>query len=236
MPDATPARIAIVDFGLGNLYSVKQACAHVGLSAAITASKAEVLAADAIILPGVGAYGDAMATLGKLGLVSAIREFVASGRPLVGICLGMQLLMSGSDEFGHQEGLGIIPGRVVRFQDPMLGDRKLKVPQIGWNGIYRPRPGHAGADPWMGTFLDAVPDGEPMYFVHSYVVQPDDAGVVLSTTRYGNVEFCSSLRYGNVVACQFHPERSGPEGLKIYRNLARMIAGRSQEKSSESVA
>src|SRR4051812_28933271 len=116
MSDATPARVAIVDFGLGNLYSVKHACAHVGLSAAITSAPSDVLAADAIILPGVGAYGDAMMTLGRLGLVTAIREFAASRRPLVGICLGMQLLMRDSDEFGEHEGLGIVAGRVLRFQ------------------------------------------------------------------------------------------------------------------------
>jgi len=235
MPDVTPARVAIVDFGLGNLYSVKHACAQVGVSATITSSAAEVFAADAIILPGVGAYSDAMATLGRLGLVTVIREFVTSGRPLVGICLGMQLLMSSSDEFGRCDGLGIIPGRVVRFQDPVGGDRKLKVPQIGWNGVHRVRAQDGDGDPWTGTFLDGIADGEPMYFVHSYVVQPADPGVVLSTTRYGNVEFCSSLQYRNVVACQFHPERSGPEGLKIYRNLAKMIADRTKEKSSESV-
>jgi glutamine amidotransferase len=236
MSDRTPARVVIVDFGLGNLYSVKHACAHVGVSATITSSPADVLRADAIILPGVGAYGDAIATLDRLGLVTAIREFAASGRSVVGICLGMQLLMSGSEEFGQRDGLGIIPGRVTRFQNPRLGDRQLKVPQIGWNGIRRPDAGGSETDPWTGTFLDAVPDGAPMYFVHSYVVHPADTRVVLSTTRYGDTEFCSSLRQGNIMACQFHPERSGPEGLKIYRNLARIIGSRIQEKSSESVA
>lgn len=234
MSDTVDARVAIVDFGLGNLYSVKHACAHVGLTAAVTSSPAEVSAADAIILPGVGAYADAMNTLDRLGLSNVIREFVASGRPLVGICLGMQLLMSTSDEFGRHEGLGIIDGSVVRFQDPAAGGRKLKVPQIGWNGIHRV-PAQDGRDPWTATFLDGIAEGEPMYFVHSYVVQPADPRVVLSTTTYGDAQFCSSLRYKNVAACQFHPERSGPQGLKIYRNLARMIAGRVKEKSSESV-
>jgi imidazole glycerol-phosphate synthase subunit HisH len=230
-------RVAIVDYGLGNLYSVKHACAYVGLSATITSSPAEIIAADAIILPGVGAYGDAMATLGSLGLIQVIRDCAAAGRPLVGICLGMQLLMSTSEEFGEREGLSIIPGRVVRFQDPFLGDRPLKVPQIGWNGIYRvPTPAQTGIDAWTGTFLESVADGEPMYFVHSYLVRPDDPGVVLSTTQYGNIEFCSSLRRQNVMACQFHPERSGREGLKIYRTFANMISDRRKEQSIESVA
>ncbi len=240
MSDMAAIRVAIVDFGLGNLYSVKNACAHVGMTAAITSSRDEIRAADAVILPGVGAYGDAMTTLERLGLVTVIRDVVAAGRPLVGICLGLQLLMSGSDEFGEHAGLGIIEGRVVKFQHPMEGDRRLKVPQIGWNGIRRvpavPPPLAGPADPWEGTFLAGVADGEPMYFVHSYIVRPADPAVVLSTTRYGNVEFCSSVRSGNVVACQFHPERSGPEGLKIYRNLAQMIVTRVKERSSESVA
>lgn len=237
MSNGRSERVAIVDYGLGNLYSVKHACAHVGLSATITSSTSDILAADAIILPGVGAYGDAMGTLGKLGLITVIQDYVAAGRPLVGICLGMQLLMSGSDEFGQRKGLGIIPGRVVRFEDPVAGDRQLKVPQIGWNGIYRmPASTSAGVDPWTGTVLETVADGESMYFVHSYVVRPTDPGVVLSTTRYGNIEFCSSLKYKNVVACQFHPERSGPEGLKIYRTLAKMICDHTKEQSSESVA
>jgi glutamine amidotransferase len=240
MAEAISARVAIVDYGLGNLYSVKHACLHAGLSATITSTAADILAAEAIILPGVGAYGDAMATLGRLGLISVIRDYVAAGGALVGICLGMQLLMSGSDEFGERDGLGIISGRVERFDHPTAGDRALKVPQIGWNGIYRapaggPINGQPG-DRWAGTLLESVREGEPMYFVHSYVVRPADAGVVLSTTRYGNVEFCSSLKQKNVVACQFHPERSGPEGLKIYRTLARMIGASAKEQSSESVA
>ncbi len=228
-----PALVAIVDYGLGNLYSVKHACAHVGLDATITSSAADIVAADAVILPGVGAYGDAMATLGNLDLITVIQDYVAAGRPLVGICLGMQLLMSGSDEFGERDGLGLIPGRVGRFEDPVEGDRILKVPQIGWNGISRPRSSvgsgvAAQPDPWQGTLLDSVADGEPMYFVHSYVVRPADPGVVLSTTRYGNVEFCSSLKQANVMACQFHPERSGPEGLKIYQTMAKMIGVRAK--------
>lgn len=235
MVDATPKRVAIVDFGLGNLYSVKHACAHVGLSATITSSPAEVLSADAVILPGVGAYGDAMAALNGLGLATALLEFAASGRPLVGICLGMQLLMSSSDEFGRRDGLGIIPGRVVQFEAPHAGARRLKVPQIGWNSIHRVT-ARDGADPWTGTFLEGIAEGEPMYFVHSYIVQPVEPTIVLSTTRYGDTEFCSSMHRKNVVACQFHPERSGPAGIRIYRNLQRMIADRAKEKPSESVA
>jgi glutamine amidotransferase len=226
MSDFRPLKVAIVDHGLGNLYSVKHACAQVGLAAAITSSKQEILSADAVILPGVGAFSDAMDTLYQLDLVGVLRDIAASGRPLVGICLGVQLLMTESFEFGRHKGLGIIEGPVVRLQGPMEGTRKLKVPQIGWNRIHKAAPGEAAdGDPWANTLLDGLTDGEYMYFVHSFVVQPQDQGVVLSTSRYGHIEFCSSLRYRNVFACQFHPERSGIEGLKIYRNLVRHLQG-----------
>lgn len=214
-------RVAIVDYGLGNLYSVKHACAHVGLDAKITSSKRDILEADAVILPGVGAFGDAMQSLHRLDLVSVLRDMAASPKPLVGICLGLQLLMTESYEFGRHQGLGIIEGPVVRFHDPMEGPRKLKVPQIGWNCIYKAvRNDKAEADPWRSSLLAGLADGEYMYFVHSFIVQPRDSSIVLSTSRYGHVEFCSSVRYRNIFACQFHPERSGGEGLKVYQNLA----------------
>lgn len=215
-------RVVIVDYGLGNLYSVKHACEHVAVRASVTSDRREILAADAVLLPGVGAFGDAMATLQRLDLVGVLTDFAASGRPLVGICLGMQLLLEGSSEFGDVEGLGLIPGRVEQIDRPCEGGRMLKVPQIGWNGVYRPATS-TGADPWSGTLLDGVADGEPMYFVHSYVVRPADASVELAHTTYGGVRFCSALRRGNVTACQFHPERSGVEGLTIYRNFARLL-------------
>ena len=226
---ASSAQVAIVDCGMGNLFSVKQACEQVGLSASITSLPYEVLGADAVILPGVGAFGDAMETLATLDLVSAIREISVSGKPLVGICLGMQLLMSGSHEFGWHDGLGIIDGEVVRLEESVDGVRNLKVPQVGWNRIHTVHPhtvrdeGPSDTTPWQGTPLERLPDGEFMYFVHSFYPRPVDASIVLSTTRYGSIEFCSSLRRGNVFACQFHPERSGLQGLCLYRNLAKSI-------------
>jgi glutamine amidotransferase len=213
-----PPQVAIVDFGLGNLYSVKHACTHVGLDAVITSSKRDLLASSAVILPGVGAFGDAMDSLRRLDLVRVLRDIASSSKPLVGICLGQQLLMTESHEFGRHQGLGIVEGSVVRFLDPMEGERRLKVPHIGWNRIDRAGPG-VGQDPWEGGLLAGVAYGQYMYFVHSFIVQPQDLGVVLSTSRYGHIEFCSSLQQGNVFACQFHPERSGVEGLRIYRNL-----------------
>ena len=209
------ARIAVVDYGLGNLFSVKHACEHEGMEAFVTSSKADILGADGVILPGVGAFGDAMTALQRLDLVGPLREVAAGTRPLVGICLGIQLLMDESFEFGCHEGLGIIPGSVVRLDPLCEGDRELKVPQVGWNGVHPTRS-------WEGTLLEGLGDGEPMYFVHSFVVQPRTQNVVLSTTRYGQQEFCSSLALGSVFACQFHPERSGRQGLKVYANLKKV--------------
>ena len=213
-------QVAIVDYGMGNLFSVKQACERAGLRARITPAPAALLEASAVILPGVGAFGDAIAALRRSGLDEALREVAASGKPLLGICLGMQLLMSQSAEFGAHRGLGIIPGDVVRLDAPteeagtgMNGARRSKVPQIGWNQI-------DAAAPWEGSLLEGLADGAHMYFVHSFYARPGDPEVRLSTTRYGPTTFCSSLRSGSIFACQFHPERSGPLGLRIYQNFA----------------
>lgn len=223
MPDQQ-LDVAIVDYNLGNLYSVKHACASVGLHAEITSSKQVITNARSVILPGVGAYGDAMATLHRLDLVSVLRNFAASGKPLLGICLGIQLLMTESYEFGRHPGLGIIEGPVVPFGHLTEHGRSLKVPHIGWNHVLR-----AKDVLWDGTLLHGIANSEYMYFVHSYIVQPEDPAIVLSTSRYGQIEFCSSVQHNNILACQFHPERSGTEGLKIYRNLARLIYAISED-------
>lgn len=218
MDDFTPM-VAIVDYGLGNLFSVKQACTFVGLNSIITNSKKDILDADAVILPGVGAYGDAMLTLHRLDLVNILRDIAESPKPLVGICLGLQLLMTESYEFGCHKGLGIIEGPVVPFGAPKEKERILKVPQIGWNRIFLPANGLRR----HGTLLDSIDEGEYMYFVHSYIVQPQDSNVVLSTSRYGHIDFCSSIQSGNVFACQFHPERSGQAGMNVYHNFAAQL-------------
>jgi glutamine amidotransferase len=215
MPAVTAA---IVDHGLGNLFSVQRACEHVGMTARVTARPAEIAEADVVILPGVGAFGDAMATLHRLDLVEVLRDLARAGKPLVGICLGIQLLMTESHEFGVHRGLGLVEGAVVPF--PRETGR-LKVPQVQWNRILHPEHGRADGDPWRGTALAGLPEGEFMYFCHSFHVRPEDPSVVLAVSRYGGVEFVSALRWGNVFACQFHPERSGPAGLQIYGNVAR---------------
>lgn len=221
MSEPLPQRVAIVDYGTGNLYNVHRACQHVGLQPAITASPEEVLAADGVLLPGVGSMPRAMARLDETGLSEALRSVSERGTPLMGICLGMQLLMEEGSEFTRHQGLGIFPGEVVRFPTRDENDVELKVPHIGWNSVRRPSA--CTEDPWRETPLEATPDGEYMYFVHSYRVVPADPRVSIGVSRYGGVEFCSAVSRGNTFGCQFHPERSGPHGLRIYREFARRV-------------
>jgi imidazole glycerol-phosphate synthase subunit HisH len=221
-------RAAIVDYGLGNLFSVAQACRKAGMEGLITASKRDLLSAHVVILPGVGAFGDAMGALERLDLAGALKDIASSGRPMMGICLGMQLMMSESHEFGRFKGLGIIEGPVVRLEEGRDPISRAKVPEVGWNRILQVGGGAADGRSeekgWAGTPLEGLKEGEPMYFVHSYYPRPADPGVVLSETRYGDTTFCSSFLKGRVFATQFHPERSGRMGLRIYENLAAMIS------------
>ena len=190
-------KAVIIDYGMGNLFSVKLACEKVGLEAVISNKPEDILVAAALILPGVGAFGDAMANLKKLGLIEPIKKCIDSGKPFLGVCLGMQLLMTESEEFGKHKGLDIIKGKVKKF--PAGID---KVPQVGWNQI--------------------VPSGEYMYFVHSFYCVPEDKSIVLSQTNYAGLDYCSSLQKKNVFACQFHHEKSGKTGLTIYKNFANL--------------
>ena len=225
MPDRGKAAVAIVDYGMGNLFSVLRACQTIGLEADITNSDTSVLQASAVILPGVGAFGMAMDNLHKLRLVDVLKEAVAEGKPLLGICLGMQLLMTESREFGRHQGLGIIEGDVVKLPEGTSGGCRLKIPQVGWNSI-RPvpegQPGNEKSSCWDGTVLQELADGEYLYFVHSYYCRPIDHAL-LSRTQYGALEFCSTVRQHNVHGCQFHPERSGMQGLQVYRNFASIV-------------
>jgi glutamine amidotransferase len=212
-------RVAIVDYGLGNLFSVKQACEASGFRSTITSSPEEIRRSDVVILPGVGAFGDAMAALEQRNLIDQIREVADSeGRLLVGICLGMQLLLSDSSEFGRHEGLNIVRGSVRRLRVSRESNRLVKVPQVGWNRIYK-KDQEENSIPWSDTLLRGMADGEYMYFVHSYYADPEDPNIIISWTKYGDLEFCSSLMQGNVFATQFHPERSGIKGLAVYRNI-----------------
>ena len=209
------ARVAIVDLGMGNLHNVKRACAHVGIESSLTTKGAEVIAADAVILPGVGAMPEAMRALDSTGLGDAVRRVVSDGKPLLGVCLGLQLLMATGTEFSNHEGLGVFPGRVERFPRRTTDGGVLRVPHIGWAPIF-PVNSHG----WQGTLLSTTPPNSSMYFVHSYHVIPENPGIVLAKAGYSGIEFVAAVSSENVFACQFHPERSGPEGLRTYGQFA----------------
>ena len=205
--------IAIIDYGMGNLRSVQKGFEKVGLDAVVTADPRVVLEAERIVLPGVGAFRDCMSNLEQGGFVEPILRVIREGRPFLGICVGMQLLLTDSVEFGLYQGLNVIPGHVLRFPDGMeeCGE-KLKVPHMGWNqlAVRRPAPLFAG-----------VESGTNVYFVHSYFAKPDDDAFVATTTNYG-LDFCSSIVKDNIVATQFHPEKSQDAGLQILKNFGEL--------------
>ena len=209
--------VAIIDYKMSNLFSVQAACKKVGLSSVITSDKKEILDAKLAILPGVGAFGEAMKYLVNSKLDDCIHCFVDSGKPFIGICLGLQLLFEGSEEFGRYKGLGLIKGTVKKFQFHSYQSIKYPVPQIGWNKIKQ------NTISWEKTMFCNVNDNDFMYFVHSYYVKPYDESIILSKTTYGNVEYCSAIEYKNIFASQFHPEKSGKAGLRIYENLYRNL-------------
>lgn len=195
-------RIAIVDYQAGNVRSVQKAFQKVGGHASITSDPDEVIRADALVVPGQGASDSSMIHMREKGLVEPIKEFIASGKPFFGVCLGLQLLMKNSEE-GDEPCLGVLPGRTRRLPPGQ------KIPHMGWNQVdFHIR----------HPVFDTIPDGSHFYFVHSYYADPDDKSVVACTTDYG-VDFCSGAVRENVVAVQFHPEKSGALGLKIYKNF-----------------
>jgi glutamine amidotransferase len=200
--------LAIVDYGMGNLRSVQKAFERLGHAAEVTGDPERVAAAPAVVLPGVGAFGACMENLAGRGLVEPVRAAIASGRPFLGICLGMQLLFEESEEFGPVRGLGVFPGRIVRFAP----DPERKIPHMGWNTLRVAQRVPALAD---------VPDGAWAYFVHSYYPVPSDPALIATTTVYGP-EFASSVARDNVFACQFHPEKSQQLGLRLLDGWARV--------------
>ncbi len=209
--------VAIIDYGMSNLHSVQAACNNVGLSSVITGDTEQILDAEIAILPGVGAFGKAMSHLSEMRLDDCILRFVQSGKPFIGICLGMQLLFDQSEEFGNHEGLGLIRGRVKKFQFN-AAEKKYPVPQIGWNRLRK------NNSSWKNTMLCNNQSDDFMYFVHSYYVVPYDKRIVLATTTYGDQEYCSVIQHNNIFATQFHPERSGRIGMKVYESLNELSA------------
>ena len=202
-------RVTIVDYQMGNLRSVQKALEHVGAEATITNSASEIAAADRLILPGVGAFRDAIREIQTRNLVKPIKDFIASGRPFLGICLGLQLLFDVSEEGGVYEGLGVLPGRVVRFDLPA----EYKVPHMGWNRVKQEQTGLA--------VFDGLPVDPYFYFVHSYYVRPDDASLCWLSSDYGGA-FCAAVARDNVMATQFHPEKSQKHGLQLLENFSRI--------------
>jgi glutamine amidotransferase len=203
-------KIGILDYGMANLRSVQKAFAQVGHPAEIISTPQQVKAADRVVLPGVGAFADAVATLRSQGLDEPIRAHIDGGRPFLGICLGLQMLFDVGYEDGEWRGLGILPGRCVRFDvDQTLG---LKVPHMGWNGLTTHRP---------SPLMRGIADNAHVYFVHGYHVEPGDADVTATTTDYGR-PFVSSVWRDNVLATQFHPEKSQHVGLTMLKNFAEM--------------
>ena len=200
--------IAIIDYDAGNLKSVEKALASLGQPSVVTRDRREILGADKVILPGVGAFGDAMSQLKKFELDKVVHEVAQRQIPLLGICLGLQLFFEGSEESAGVEGLGLLKGSVVRFSD----QHGLKIPHIGWNSLELQND---------GRLFKGIADGSYVYFVHSYYLKATDPQIVKATTTYGDLVH-ASVEQDNIFACQFHPEKSSTVGLSILKNFAEL--------------
>ena len=209
--------IAIVDYGMGNLHSVQKSFERVGFPAQVTHNAELIRQAAGLVLPGVGAFKKAMENLRARDLENPLLRYLESGKPFLGICLGLQLLFSESEEFGSERGLGVFKGKVVRFpasgSDAWQSREPFKVPHMGWNAIQIRKQTPA---------LQGIAEGTHFYFVHSYYPVPADSGIVATTTEYG-LAFVSSVSQGKLYACQFHPEKSQSAGLKILKNFGRLV-------------
>ncbi len=204
--------VAIIDSGICNLFNIRRAFHSLGAEVLITRSEKDIEGASRLVLPGVGAFGAGMKSLYDHHLVEPIRTYIKTGKPFLGICLGMQMLLSHSEEYGLWDGLDIIKGKVRIFAPPVSGMASYKIPQIGWN--YLEPNGN-----WQQTPLNGLGEKPYFYFVHSYIVVPDNITDCLAHTTYGRDRYCSVVRRNNITACQFHPERSGEVGLKLLRNF-----------------
>jgi imidazole glycerol-phosphate synthase subunit HisH len=210
-PSPRAPEVAVIDYGMGNLRSVQKGFERVGVAAEVTSDAERIAAAAGVVLPGVGAFGACMENLTAAGLIEPVREAIASGRPFLGICVGLQLLFEESEEFGPVAGLGILRGRCRRF--PHSDDVDLRVPHMGWNQIDKRQP---------SPLLEGIDDGAFVYFVHSYYAEAEDRAVVAASTTYG-VEFVASVARDNLYGCQFHPEKSQQVGLKILENFGNIV-------------
>jgi glutamine amidotransferase len=207
--------IAVIDYGMGNLRSVQKALEHVGAKVIVTNDPKLIISADSVVLPGVGAFKDCMANLTQLKLVDPIRKFIDGGKPFLGICLGLQVLFEESEEYGPVAGLGILPGKVLKFtsaSSETKGGPPIKIPHIGWNNIEVKK---------KVPLFDKLGTESYFYFVHSYYVVPEDQSIVATVTNYG-VEFVSGIQYRNIYAFQFHPEKSQTVGLSLLERFSNL--------------
>jgi glutamine amidotransferase len=202
--------VTVVDYGIGNLLSVARALEHCGATVTVSGDPIELLKAQRLILPGVGAFADGMAGLDQRGLVEPIKCFAATGRPLLGICLGMQLLITTSHEFGAHEGLGLISGEVTPIPHVSITGERCKVPHIGWNEIYS-----LNERGWDHSVLETSAQGCSVYLAHSFAVTPADRSHLIAEYSYGGNKICAAINHDNISGCQFHPEKSGETGLTM---------------------
>ncbi|WP_272010096.1 imidazole glycerol phosphate synthase subunit HisH [Roseovarius sp. ZX-A-9] len=207
------SKCAVVDYGSGNVFSVMHALRSLGIEADLSRDPEHIVTADRVLLPGVGAFGRASQQLRSSGLDEAIGTFIETGRPFLGICVGMQLLMEEGYEFGTHPGMGIIPGTVDKIDIADDDGRRLRVPLIGWHALAPPPGQDAGI--FRGTPLEGVRDGDAYYFVHSFAVRPANPSAVLATVTHAGQQVPAAIRKGNVIGVQFHPERSGEAGLAL---------------------
>jgi len=207
--------VVVIDYGIGNMLSVQRGFEHCGATVSITSDHEEILKAPRVVLPGVGAFGNAMEALHNQGLVAVIHRVADQNTPLLGICLGMQMLLDESDEFGSTKGLGVIPGHVISISENTTEGDTHKIPHIGWNALLPAKK----AQDWDGTVMQNITPGESVYFVHSHMAVPDDASDRIAHCLYGGHEIAATIGRGNITGCQFHPEKSGDVGLKILRSF-----------------
>lgn len=209
-------KITLLDYGMCNMLNVARAFEHCGAEITITEDAAVAQVAEKLVVPGVGAFSDSIREIEARGLDEAIKRFIGTGRPFLGICVGMQMLFEGSEEFGEHSGLGVLAGRVLAIPKLTTAGVAQRIPHIGWNHLEAPETGRS----WRGTLLDEFEGKQPaFYFVHSFAAMPDDPAIRLADTVYGGHRICAAVQRENVMATQFHPERSGDAGLRLIRRF-----------------